>query len=244
VHLKKALAFVTALCFWIAAAVVCAQQAPVFKTPKEREGYAIGVDLARKFKRQGIDAETDAMLRGMRDVLSGGKLLMTEEDLQAALNEFQTNMKQKRARTLGYVAEENRRKGEAFLAANGAKEGVVALPSGLQYRVLQEGSGMKPTEADTVEVRYRGALIDGTEFDSSYRQGQPAIVKVAGLIPGWKEAMKLMPVGSRWQIFIPPDLAYREKGRTSGLRGTAPNYGQIIGPNEVLILEMELVAIR
>jgi FKBP-type peptidyl-prolyl cis-trans isomerase len=180
-----------------------AQEPEALKTDKEKVSYAIGVDIARNFQRQGIDAETDALLRGMRDVLSRSKLLLSEEELRVALNEFQTELKQTRARSVRYVVEDNKRKGDAFLAANRAKEGVVTLPSGLQYKILKEGDGRKPTDTDTVEVNYRGTLIDGTEFDSSYGRGQPATLKVTGFIKGWTEALQLMPVGSKWQLFIP-----------------------------------------
>jgi FKBP-type peptidyl-prolyl cis-trans isomerase len=169
----------------------------------------------------------------VRDELSGEKLLMTEEDLHAALNAFQTELKLKRARTARAVAEDNMKEGEAFLTENKNKEGIVTLPSGLQYKVLREGNGRKPKETDKVEVNYRGTLIDGTEFDSSYRRGQPGTFEVAGMIPGWTEALKLMPVGSRWQVFIPSRLAYGEKGS-----------GRKIGPNATIVFDMELMAIK
>jgi FKBP-type peptidyl-prolyl cis-trans isomerase len=239
--LQKMLVWMMVLCLWLSAEVVTAQQPPVLETQKEKESYAIGVDLARKLQRQGINHDTDALLRGMRDVLTRSKLLMTEEELQAAMNEFQTDLKQTRARAIGYVAVNNKMKGDAFLAANKAKDGVVTLPSGLQYRILKAGDGRKPTEADTVELNYRGTLIDGTEIDNSYKKGpQPATFKVAGVIPGWKEALLMMPLGSRWQLFIPPELAYGAKGFEYGKRGA----GRVIGPNETLIYEMELVAIK
>ncbi len=238
--LKKMAVWMAVFCVGFPAAFVSAQQSSVLKTEKERKSYAIGVDLGKKFQKQGIDADSDALLKGMRDVLTRSTLLMTEEDLQAALNDFQTEMKQTRARAVRYVAQDNKTKGDAFLAANKTKEGVVTLPGGLQYKILKAGSGAKPTEADTVVVKYRGNLIDGTEFDSSYGRGQPATFKMAGVIPGWKEALKLMPVGSQWQLFIPPELAYGAKGLAYGTRGS----GVKIGPYETLIYELELVAIQ
>lgn len=239
--LKTFVVWMAAVSLWLPAGAVNGQQSLVLKTQKEKESYAVGVDLAKKLQRQGIDADTDALLRGMRDVLTRSKLLLTEEELQSAMNDFQTGMKQTRARLAGYVALDNKQKGDAFLAENKAKEGVVTLSSGLQYRILKAGDGRKPTEADTVEVNYRGIRIDGTEFENSRQRGQKlATFKIKGAIPGWREALLLMPVGSRWQLFIPPELAYGAKGLEYGKRGS----GRVIGPNETLIYEMELVGIK
>jgi FKBP-type peptidyl-prolyl cis-trans isomerase len=239
-NLKNTLKLAAVLTVVLLAGQAAAQEPPVLKTDKEKMSYAIGVDLARNFQRQRIDAETDALLKGMRDVLSRSKLLMTEEDLHVALNTFQTELKQTRSRAVKAVASENKKKGEDFLAANKVREGVVTLPSGLQYKVLKEGDGKKPTGTDTVEVNYRGTLIDGTEFDSSYSRGQPATLKVTGVIKGWSEALQLMPVGSKWQIFIPSELAYGAAGHSYGKRVGGFN----IGPNETLIMEVELLAIK
>lgn len=222
------------------AAHASAQGPSVLKTEDGRIGYAVGVDLAKNLKRQGIEVDTDALLQGMRDVLKGAKLLMTEEDLRANLNTFQVEVKQSRARTRPIVAADNKRIGEAFLAENKAKEGVVTLPSGLQYKVLKEGNGNKPKKADTVEVNYRGTLIDGAEFNNSYATGKPATLKVAGVIPGMTEALQLMPVGSKWQLFIPSELAYGEQG---GGRERLSS-GRQIGPNATLIFDVELLAIK
>ncbi len=239
--LKKLAVWMAVLCISLPAAAASAQQPLVLKTQKEKESYAVGVDLARKLQRQGIDADADALLRGMRDVLTRANLLMTEPDLQAAMNEFQTEMKQTRARSVGLVSLDNKTKGDAFLDANKEKEGVVILPSGLQYRILKAGDGRRPTEADTVEVNYRGSRIDGTEFENSHQKGsQPAAIKISDAIPGWREALLLMPVGSRWQLFVPSGLAYGSKGLEYGKRGG----GRVIGPNETLIYEMELTGIK
>jgi FKBP-type peptidyl-prolyl cis-trans isomerase len=217
-----------------------AQAPPVLETEKEKVNYAVGVDLARNLKRQGYSAtQAEALAQGVRDELAGGKLLLTEEELQAALNTFQTELKETRARFVRYVAQENKMKGDTFLAENKKKEGVVVLPNGLQYKILKEGEGKKPAEADTVLVNYRGILIDGTEFDNSYSRGEPSALKVAAVVPGLKQALQLMPVGSKWQLFIPSELAYGEKG--SGLEKRA---GRKIAPNETLIFELELVAVK
>jgi FKBP-type peptidyl-prolyl cis-trans isomerase FklB len=200
-------------------------------TQKQKVSYSIGVDMARNIRRHGVEVDMDLVTKGLRDVLSGGKLLMTDDELRKTLNTFQAEIKLKQIQARRMAAEDNRKKGEAFLSENKKKEGVVTLPSGLQYKILKEGNGKKPTEADTVECNYRGALIDGTELDSS-KAGKPNTLKVTGVIPGWKEALQLMPVGSKWQLFIPPHLAYGERGAAQ------------IGPNATLIFEVELLAIH
>jgi FKBP-type peptidyl-prolyl cis-trans isomerase len=214
-------------------AQVSAGEPPVLKTQKDKISYGIGVDMSRNFKKQGIEFDADTLMRGFKDESSGGKLLMSEEDIRATLNAYQNELMQKRAQAMRAAEEENKKIGEAFLAENKTKEGVVILPSGLQYKILKAGDGRKPTETDTVECHYRGALINGTEFDSSYNTGKPATFKVTGVIAGWTEALKLMPVGSKWKLFIPPQLAY-------GARGA----GRDIGPNATLIFELELLAIK
>lgn len=221
------------------ASQVSAREPSVLKTEDQKIGYAVGVDLAKNLKRQGIQVETDSLLKGMRDELKGAKLLMSEEDLKANLNTFQVEIKQSRARTRPIVAEDNKKRGEAFLAENKSKEGVVTLPSGLQYKILKAGNGKKPKKTDTVEANYRGTFIDGIEFDSSYLAGKPATLKVAGVIPGMTEALQLMPVGSKWQLFIPPELAYGEQGE-----GRKRRSERKIGPNATLIFEVELLAIK
>jgi UDP-GlcNAc:undecaprenyl-phosphate/decaprenyl-phosphate GlcNAc-1-phosphate transferase len=210
-----------------------AGEAPVLKTQKERVSYGIGVDVGRNFTRLGIDFDVDILVKGLKDTLAGDKLLMSEEDLRITMNAYRTELMQKQVLAMQAAAEENKKVGDAFLAENKTKEGVVALPSGLQYKILKAGDGRKPTDTDTVECHYRGALINGTEFDSSYNTGKPATFKVTGVIAGWTEALKLMPVGSKWKLFIPPQLAY-------GARGA----GRDIGPNATLIFELELLAIK
>ncbi len=215
------------------AAQTGAAEKPSLKPEKDKVGYSLGVDLARNLKRQGVEIDANSMAKGLKDEFEGKKLLLTDEEIQKHVKWFQGELRRKRARDRLIAAMENKKKGEAFLAENGKKEGVVTLPNGLQYKVLKAGQGKKPTENDKVEVHYRGTLIDGTEFDSSYRRGQPATFPVKGVIRGWREALQLMPVGSKWQLFVPAPLAYGERGS-----------GQAIGPNEALIFEIELLAIK
>jgi UDP-GlcNAc:undecaprenyl-phosphate/decaprenyl-phosphate GlcNAc-1-phosphate transferase len=231
--LKITLKWIAVLGVLLLSAPVCAGDEPVLKTQKDKVSYGIGVDMARNFKLQGIEFDAEILMKGFKDQSSGGKLLMPEDDIRATLNAYQSEMMQKRAQAMKVAGEENKKIGDAFLAENKNKEGVVALPSGLQYRILKAGDGRKPTDADMVECHYRGALINGTEFDSSYRTGKPVTFKVTGLIAGWTEALKLMPAGSKWQLFIPPLLAYGERGA-----------GRDIGPNATLIFELELLSVK
>jgi FKBP-type peptidyl-prolyl cis-trans isomerase FklB len=174
------------------------------------------------------------LFRGLKDALAGSKLLLTDEEAKAALTALQTEVRAKEEAKSKAAAVENKKSGEAFLAANKAKEGIVTLPSGLQYKVIKEGTGPKPTAEDTVLCHYRGTLVDNTEFDSSYKRGEPLKIPVGGVIKGWTEAIQLMPVGSKWQLFIPSDLAYGERG--------AP--GSPIGPNSALIFDVELISVE
>ena len=203
-------------------------------TPKDKLSYSIGMNIGKSLKRDNVDVDTAILLRAIKDVLGGGNLLITDQEAQSILTNLQTDLRKKQEQEAQQVAETNKKEGDAFLAANKTKDGVVALPSGLQYKILQEGTGPKPTAADTVTVNYRGALISGTEFDSSYKRGQPASFPVGGtIIKGWTEALQLMPVGSKWQLFIPADLAY-------GPRQAGPT----IGPNSALVFEVELLSIQ
>ena len=209
-------------------------------TDKDKTSYAIGADLGMKLKQAEIDVDPAILSRAVKDVLSGGKTAMTDDEVRAKLMDLtkglqakQQENQKKQAEADKAIGEKNRKDGEAFLAENKSKEGVVALPSGLQYKVLKTGDGPKPTPQDTVTCNYRGTLLDGKEFDSSYKRGQPASFPVGGVIKGWTEALQLMPVGSKWQLFIPPDMAY-------GARGA----GADIGPNATLIFEVELISIQ
>lgn len=211
------------------------------KTQKDKESYAIGTDLARNLKRRGVQTEPEALLRGIRDVLSGQKLLMTEDDLRETLRTLQADERQKAIlarRGKAAVADDTGEKGAAFLAQNKTNQDVICLPSGLQYRILKAGDGRKPTLSDAVECHFLGTLIDGRAFAGSDPAGKPTIFKMSELTPGLKEALQLMPVGSKWQLFIPPQLAYGEQGVGRS------RLGPKIGPNATLIYELELAGIK
>ena len=211
-----------------------AQGVTVLTTDKQKASYAIGMNVGGGLHRQGVDLDTAALLQGMKDALGGGKTLMTEDEARAALTKLQGEMQAKQQAKAQQEGEAGKKEGDAFLAANKGKEGVVTLPSGLQYKIVKEGSGPKPTAADSVVCNYRGTLINGTEFDASEKHGGPATFPVSGVIPGWTEALQLMPTGSKWQIFIPSNLAY-------GARGTP---GGPIPPNATLIFDLELLSIK
>jgi len=231
--LRMDLKWTAILGLWLVAAQVCAEEPVVLTTQKDKVNYGIGVNLARNFKQQGIEIDLDLVIKGMRDEFSGQKILMSEKELGAIMAAFQTENRQKQVQARRIAAVDNKKAGDAFLTENKTKQGVVTLPSGLQYKILRAGDGKKPTEADSVEVRYRGTLIDGTEFDNSERSGQVTVtLAVKGLVPGVKQALQLMPVGSKWQLFIPYQLAYAQQGS-----GNIP-------PNATLIFELELLAIK
>ena len=208
-----------------------------FKTRKEKFSYALGMNigngLGQNLKKQSVEFDPNLVANGLKDSLSGGKTLLTADEAQTVLREVQVEMQKEQQEKMKQAAEKNKSSGEAFLAANKDKEGVVTLPSGLQYKVLTEGTGAKPAADDSVVCNYRGTLTDGKEFDSSYKRGEPATFPVKGVIKGWTEALQLMPVGSKWQLFVPPSLAYGEQGA-----------GADIGPNATLIFEVELISIK
>ena len=203
-------------------------------TDKQKASYAIGMNWGTGLRRQEIDIDSAALIQGMKDSLAGSKTLMTEDEARAALTKLQGEMQAKQQAKAKEQEANNKKEGADFLAANKTKEGVVTLPSGLQYKVITQGSGPKPTASDTVTCNYRGTLINGTEFDSSYKRNEPASFPVSGVIKGWTEALQLMSVGSKWQLFIPADMAY-------GARGTP---GGPIGPDSTLIFEVELLSIK
>lgn len=209
-------------------------QAPlVLSTQKDKLSYALGMNFGKTLLKQGVEIDPAILARALKDTLAGSKLLMTEEEAKAAIVQLQADLHKAQEEKAQQAGDANRKEGEAFLAANKSKEGVVTLPSGLQYKILTKGDGPIPTASDSVVCNYRGTLINGTEFDSSYKRGEPTTFPVAGVIRGWTEALELMPVGSKWQLFIPPDLAYGERGT-----------GADIGPNSTLIFEIELISIQ
>jgi FKBP-type peptidyl-prolyl cis-trans isomerase FklB len=219
-------------------AVKPAAPAPlVLKTQQEKASYAIGANIGRGMKKDGVQIDTRVLSRGISDALAGRKLAMTDEEMQASLTTLQAEVRKKLEAEVAATASANKAAGDQFLAANKTKEGVVTLPSGLQYKILKQGTGPKPTAADQVECNYRGTLVDGTEFDSSYKRGQPATFPVGQVIKGWTEALQLMPVGSKWELFVPSNLGYGERG--AGQRGA-----DVIGPNSTLIFEVELLSIK
>ena len=227
------LQLIAVLGFVLLVSQVGAEEKPVLKEQKDKISYSIGMNIGNNLKKQAIDVNPDALVSGIKDALSGGKALMTEQEVNDTLMAFQKEMASKQTERLKELGEKNKKEGEAFLAENKKKEGVITLPSGLQYKVIKEGTGETPKLTDTVTTNYRGTLIDGTEFDSSYRREQPATFPVKGVIAGWTEALQLMKVGSKWQVFIPSNLAYGERGA-----------GRDIGPNTTLIFEVELLSIK
>jgi len=211
--------------------------APALTTRKEKFSYALGMNigsgLGANLKKQSVEVDSNLVSQGLKDAMAGGKTRLTQEEAQAVLTEVQNEVRKQQQEKMQEAGAANKTEGEAFLAANKSKDGVVTLPSGLQYKILTAGTGPKPTASDSVVCNYRGTLINGTEFDSSYKRGQPATFGVGQVIKGWTEALQLMPVGSKWQLFIPSSLAYGERGA-----------GAEIGPNAALIFEVELLSIQ
>jgi len=203
------------------------------KDPKALNGYAIGLNIGASLKHDGVELDPEMFARGFRDAFAGAQPLIGPDQARAALSQLKASMLVQRQAAAAKAAEANKAQGEAFLKANAAKPGVVSLPSGLQYQVLKAGTGPTPKLTDTVSCNYRGTLINGTEFDSSYARGTPTSFPIAGVIKGWTEALQKMPVGSKWRLFVPSDLAYGEGGA-----------GEAIGPNTTLIFEVELLAIE
>jgi FKBP-type peptidyl-prolyl cis-trans isomerase FklB len=210
-----------------------AQQKGTLTTDKDKLSYALGANTGHMLKTQGIDVDPALFLKGFDDAVGGGQLLLTQEEIHATLMKAEQELMAKQRQRMETLGTENKAAGEKFMAANKTKAGVQTLASGLQYKVITEGTGPVPAESDTVTVNYRGTLLDGTEFDSSYKRGKPATFPVKGVIRGWTEALTHMKVGSKWQLFIPPELAYGERGA-----------GGAIPPNATLIFEVELLKIE
>jgi len=203
------------------------------KSEKDKLSYTFGANFGKTLKQQEIEINTDMFLKGVKDGSSGEKLLLTDQEMKDTMTTFQKEMAAKQAEKRKVLAEKNKKEGEAFLTANKTKEGVKTLASGLQYKVITEGTGKTPKATDSVVTNYRGTLIDGTEFDSSYQRKTPATFRVTGVIKGWTEALQLMKEGAKWQLFVPSELAYGERGA-----------GPKIGPNAVLVFEIELVSVK
>lgn len=220
--MKKTILSLT-LCL-AAASILAEDAAKVLNNDKAKVSYAIGVLLGSNWQQQGLDIDPQMLARAVKEV-QAGKTLMSVDDSKAFLQEYQKTFAEK-------LGEKNKTEGEEFLAKNKKAKGIVTLPDGLQYKVITEGKGETPKAGDSVTVNYRGTLLNGTEFDSSYKRGQPATFPVQGVIPGWTEALEKMKVGSKWELYIPANLAYGERGN----RG--------IPPNSTLIFEVELLSVQ
>ena len=214
---------------------------PSLKNQQEKLSYALGAEVGNNLRKQSVEVDPAIFMQGLKDAFSGSKLLLGEAELHAILTELQAEVKRKqevseaeKVIAANRLAEKNKKEGAAFLAANKAKMGVITLESGLQYKVLRAGEGQKPTLDGQATCHFRGTLIDGTEFDSSHKRDKPVTFPLRKVIKGWSEALQLMPVGSKWQLFIPSQLAYGERG--------SPRIG--IGPNSTLIFEVELISIQ
>lgn len=224
---------VTAAVLGLAMSSAMAADATQLTTDKDKLSYSIGADLGKNFKNQGIDVNTDALAKGMQDGMTGAQLILTEQQMKDVLTKFQKDLMAKRTADFNKKADENKAKGEQFLSTNKGKEGVVVLPSGLQYKVIEAGNGAKPSKSDTVTVEYTGTLIDGTVFDGTDKTGKPATFQVSQVIPGWTEALQLMPAGSTWEVYVPASLAYGPR-----------SVGGPIGPNETLIFKIHLISVK
>jgi len=207
------------------------QKAALLKTEMDKVSYAIGVQIGQSFKKQEIEIKIEPMMRGLKDSMAGRKLVLSESEIKTVMMSFQQRMMAKQKEHQKVEAAKNLAAGKAYLAANGTKEGVKVLPSGLQYKIIEKGMGKTPTAADKVKTHYRGTLIDGTEFDSSYKRNQPAEFPVNQVIKGWTEALQLMKEGGKWELYIPANLAYGEQARPG------------LPANSTLIFEIELLEV-
>lgn len=217
----------------VASSQVWAAGHAVLKTEKEKLSYSIGASIGKNLRKEDTEVDLNLLIQGLKSSMRGDKgLLLSEGEIRQVMNDYQVKLRQQAMANRQRAMGENKTKGDAFLADFKTKKGVMSLPSGVLYRIIKEAEGRKPIESDMVEVNYRGTLISGKEFDAT-SPGHPATLKVSALIPGWKQALSVMPVGSKWQLVIPSSLAYGERG-----------VGNDIGPNEVLVFDVELLAIK
>jgi FKBP-type peptidyl-prolyl cis-trans isomerase FklB len=225
---------VAAACMGLAlSTATVAADVPVLATDMDKLSYSVGIDLGKNLKKQGIEINPTIMAKGIDDGMKGGPFLLTEQQMKDSLTNFQKDLMAKRAAQFDQQAKTNKEKGDAFLSQNKTKPGVVTLPSGLQYKIITAGTGLKAAKEDEVTVEYTGHLIDGTVFDSTDKAGKPATFKVSQVIPGWTEALQLMPAGSTWEIYVPAHLAYGPRSA-----------GGSIGPNETLIFNVHVLSVK
>lgn len=229
--MKTLVAFVA--CSLLATGISTAQSKGALTTKKDKLSYGIGVDIGRNLKRQEIPMNLDAFMRGIRDGMGGKPTAVAEDELQRVMQEFGKEMMDKQAAKMKALGEANKKAGAEFQAAYKKKEGVTTLPSGIQYRILNTGTGPKPDKDKTVVCHYRGTIVDGREFDSSYKRGEPATFALPNMIKGWQEILPMMPVGSKWEVVIPSELGYGEMARND-----------LLGPNSTLVFEIELISIK
>lgn len=214
-------------------AIAATDTTTTLNTDVDKLSYSIGSDLGKNFKRQGIEVNPAIMAKGIQDGMGTAPLLLTDDQMKDVLTKFQKDLMAKRTADFNKKAEDNKSKGEAFLSQNKSKPGVVVLPDGLQYKIITAGTGVKPAKEDTVTVEYTGKLISGEVFDSTEKSGKPATFKLSQVIPGWTEALQLMPAGSTWEIYVPANLAYGSR-----------SVGGPIGPNETLIFNVHLISVK
>lgn len=218
--------------FVLATSQVLAADNTALKTDKDKLSYSIGASIGKNLKNENTEIDLNLLIDGLKTSFSGEKVSLSDKEIRQVMNDYQTQMRQRATVKKQQAMSDNKKKGDAFLADYKAQKDVLALPNGVLYKVIKDGDGKKPLETDTVEVNYRGALISGVEFDAT-EPGHPASLKVSSLIAGWKQALSAMPTGSKWHLVIPPQLAYGERG-----------VGGDIGPNEVLVFDVELLAIK
>lgn len=223
---------ITFTCITFMSQVVNAAELQAFKSPIDKVNYGIGVEVVRNFKSQGIEVDLDLVIKGMKDGLSG-TVQLPEKELRRLMSDFQSELRRKQAAVRKITGMDNRKSADAFMNENKNKEGVVTTPNGLQYKIIRPADGKRATEGDVVQYNYHGTLINGTVFESNRESGKPGVLKIAdGLIPGLREGLKLMNQGSKWIFFIPPQLAYSERGLATK-----------VGPNDAIIFEIELLEI-